>query len=376
MKKERESGIELLKLIAMGIIILFHVTQTLSTYDEALVSLWGVDYHLDLNAASSNIQQIILMLIRQGGLGSHIFFVCSAWFLCTSKKRTKGSKVLKILLDVWIISVVIMAIYVLTGQNITTGDIKRSLFPIMFGNNWYISCYLIIYLIYPFLNWIIERMTKKELFTANLIAFVLYYCIGYVYQGSYQFSNLVLFVILYFMVAYVRLYLESYAGNMRFWICLMVIGFAGYLGVPLLQNFIGLHVSYYSESALRWAGFQTPFLPIISISLLQIFRSIRFTSRIINRISACTLYIYVIHENLLFRTYTRPWIFYLIYTNFGYQYILLWVLVYAFALAVGTTGISLFYHYTVSRGTEWLSERGAKKIYMLYNRIGADTFVH
>lgn len=75
----RESGIELLKIFAMFIIVIAHMVQTLTTPDPQL-SYQG--YVMDISRATTDVQTIILLILRHFGVfGNEIFFICSAWFL-------------------------------------------------------------------------------------------------------------------------------------------------------------------------------------------------------------------------------------------------------------------------------------------------------
>ena len=367
---ERESGIELLKLAAAFMIILVHITQTLSSEPEALVSLLdNTDCFISLNTATSNIQYIILFLFRHGHLANVIFFVCSAWFLCVSEKKASGKKLLRALLDVWIISVLFLAVFLAAGINISGEDILASLLPTTFSSNWYITCYLIIYAIHPYLNLIIHKMTQRELLTANTICFFLYFCVSYIKNGLFFGNNLVLFIIIYFLTAYERLYGNGERKSWQFWTALLLICSIGNWGIPLLTNFAGLKIEFLRNHTLHWATTYSPFIPVISISLLQLFRRLRFFSPTVNRISSLTLYIYVIHENLLFRDYVRPWFFYLIYINFGYRYIVLWVLGLTIAMYAGSALIGFIYQQSLGKAVERLSVFGADRISRHYHSM-------
>lgn len=71
-KHERLSGIELLKIISIGLIVISHVTQTLGQVNE---SINYQDYVILLGNASEDIQVIILNIFREVGfLGNNIFF--------------------------------------------------------------------------------------------------------------------------------------------------------------------------------------------------------------------------------------------------------------------------------------------------------------
>lgn len=80
-KKERQSGFELLKIVAMLLIVINHVTQSLEY-------LGTTDSLLFLGHATMDIQILTLNLLRQfGGIGNDIFFICSAWFLIGKKEK-------------------------------------------------------------------------------------------------------------------------------------------------------------------------------------------------------------------------------------------------------------------------------------------------
>lgn len=86
-KKERNSGIELLKIIAIVLIVISHVVYTLKTVNP-YISYNG--YVVDLSIATADIWKFILAIFSYfGALGNSIFFICSAWFLLRSSKYNK-----------------------------------------------------------------------------------------------------------------------------------------------------------------------------------------------------------------------------------------------------------------------------------------------
>jgi len=204
-KKQRESGIELLKIIAMVLIVISHVTQTLNDVGNEYARL---DYVIDCRMATTSIISPILAWMRSfGQQGNLIFFLCSAWFLLDSKK-VNYQKVLRMIADVWVINIIILLIFELGGwYSVSAKNMIKSLLPTTFGTNWYITCYLLFYLIHTKLNQIIEACTQKELLTIDIVALALYYGAGYIKGDLFFTSNLILFVVVYFTVAYLKKYL-------------------------------------------------------------------------------------------------------------------------------------------------------------------------
>ena len=75
----RKSGIELAKIIAMLLIVISHVV--LSVSNESLSLNETLDF-INLNAATTNINNIVLIIFRYlGAIGNDIFLISSIWFL-------------------------------------------------------------------------------------------------------------------------------------------------------------------------------------------------------------------------------------------------------------------------------------------------------
>ena len=120
-KQTRRSSVELLKVVAIFLIVISHVTQTLGSENT---HVGYQDYVILLGNATADIQVVILMLLRQTGiLGNAIFFVCSAWFLVEKKGDTK-EKAFSLMSTVWVISIIIMCIYLIVCPSyLSTKDI-------------------------------------------------------------------------------------------------------------------------------------------------------------------------------------------------------------------------------------------------------------
>lgn len=362
MERERKSGIELLKIISILLIVISHVSQTVGSGSPALGGL-------DSNIATTNPQYIILMLFRHfGALGNITFFICSAWFLCEGDKKRNGEKILRIVLDVWIISIVYLLVFIIAGEDLSIQDIIKSIFPTIFSNNWYITSYLMLYAIFPYLNWIIRKMSKKELLTVNIVAFLLYYGVGYVYNSAFFASKFILFIVMYFFVAYIKQYMGNIFMNKKWNLCLLFLGIGGYIGIALATNFLGLRISFLSTRVLHWSSMSSPFLLFVGIALFQIFRTKQFVNVGINRVAGLSLFVYLFHENILLRRYFRPRVFYYIYTNFGYQNIVLWVLGFAIILFIVAILISFFYQITVQKWSGRFAKKVMKKITPVYEK--------
>ncbi len=112
-REERNSSIELLKLIAIFLIVINHVTQTATTTNSAYLGI--MEHAVEIGLATSDINKILLIIFRHfGAFGNAVFMICSSWFLC-EKTVVQGKKVVKWVLDVWAISVLLLVVFHMGG---------------------------------------------------------------------------------------------------------------------------------------------------------------------------------------------------------------------------------------------------------------------
>ncbi len=321
----RNSSIELLKVVGIILIVISHVVQTLHSNNDYVIAN---DYILDISTATTNIQQLILTILRySGALGNSIFFICSAWFLLDNDKVDK-KKILHMLMNVWVISITILiAVYIIRGGNLQIKLIIKQILPTTFENNWYITCYLLFYPLHPFLNRLIKSMEQKILLKSTLVLLFLYVGVNYILSGRFFSSQIILWITLYFAIAYMKFYLADLSNNVKFNILTFGIGFVGNIGIVCLTNFLGLRFEIFSDELLRWNSNCSPLLLLMAFSMFNIARGVRFENNIVNYISRLSLLIYIFHENLLLRTFYRPQMWNYVYKQFGYDDILIWTLI-------------------------------------------------
>lgn len=363
---ERNSGIEFLKVFAILLIISCHVVQTLKS-ENTLIGYQ--DYVLDLTIATTNLQQLVLVIVRCTGLlGNSIFFICSAWSLLDRKTINK-KKWWFMLLEVWSVSVVILAVAcILRAGNVTTELIIKSLFPTTFSSTWYMTCYLLFYLIYPILNGVIERMSQTDLLKAASLLFLAYFGIGFVRTGLLFSTELVIWITIYFVVAYIKLYAKNFAYSTKANLILLFIALAGQVGIILITNFLGLRFSIFANSLLYWRKNNNPFLIVAAICLFNLVRTKNWKNYIVNHISKRSMLIYIIHENIILRMYYRPYLINYIYENFGYQHIVFWVFVLMLVILFASVCASLLYEHTLQKLVKPASEKLCETFDILYQK--------
>ena len=113
------------------------------------------------------------MIRNLGQQGNIIFVICSAWFLIGSN-RINLKKIVNIIIDSFLISVICLIVFKLFGAPLNISLIVKSLLPILFNNNWFVGCYIILYLVHPLLNIIILNISKENYFYLLITITIMY----------------------------------------------------------------------------------------------------------------------------------------------------------------------------------------------------------
>lgn len=305
----RKSNYELLKIIAIFLIILSHTVPFYG--DNESIS------YVDLNCAHTNFQITILSFFRYfGQLGNAVFIITSAFFLLESRK-VKIRKVASIMLSTFLISLTYLIIYAACGVELGFQEILSSLFPILAKQYWFITCYLIIYLLHPILNLIVNNLPDCRL----LLFVLLIVLIAILYP-----TNILYFILYYFLTALFKRNFVKFCNSTAKNLAVFLICLSMYCSSAFIMNFLGLKYTYLSQSVMMLNKLINPCLFFTALSLLNLFGKLDLKNCAINFISSLSLLVYVIHENILFYTYTKPYVFSIIYYNFTYSYIALWCL--------------------------------------------------
>ena len=359
--KMRQSGVELLKIFGILLVVLSHVVQTLESNYE------GFSYALDFYSPTLNPTLLTLAVLRySGNLGNTIFFICSAWFL-TNSKRTTFQKILRIIGDVWVISMLWLLTAWLTKTPLNEKQLLLSFFPIIKNSNWYITSYLVFCFIYPFLNFIIKRCDKKKHLFLALASFSLYITPNFLFNFP-PYINWVLWSAIYLVISYFKLYRDDFCKAKKGNLILLLVGVLGNLILIFVSNAVGLKYPDSHASALMWATRSNVFMLAFCFALLNLFGQMRFRSKFINYISSLSLLVYVIHENIIFRRLYRPHIWQWIHDFLGYDCVLVWTVLFVIILFVLSCLIATVYKFTLQKIVYYIVDKPGAWLDGLYQK--------
>lgn len=192
--KQRESGLELMRIVLMLAIIAHHYVV-----NSGVSSL--------MNLGSPNQNQTFLVLWGMWGKTAiNAFVLITGYFMCTS--RLTWRKLLKLWLQIKFYRIGICILFAALGMyTLNLQTITFQLFSNAMGaGNGFNASFLMMYCLIPFLNLMVKKFDRRQLL--HLTAFLLFLFSGLstFFNNGYIFNEVFWYATLYLVAAYIRLY--------------------------------------------------------------------------------------------------------------------------------------------------------------------------
>lgn len=281
-KKERELNFELLRVISMFIIVVFH-------YND-----WGGIINIESPIKNKIFGEFIAI---GGNLGVNLFILISGYFLVKSKFKLK--KILKIIFEVWFYSVAMFVVcYVFKLSPVGKAELKQALLPITYNMYWFATTYIGMYFVFPILNKLISNINQNQYKTVLVLLGIMLSVIPTLVLGTRPFGGeLAWFIYLYLIAAYIRKYNTTFKSNKYLILTgvAILIFMMGYqIGCTLRGQSMATIVHLNQKSSL--------FTLALSIVIFMLFKNIKVgENKVIPFFSKATFGVYLIHINAHFR---------------------------------------------------------------------------
>jgi len=340
-RKKRESGIELLRILAMLLIILSHIPRFYAG---------GVD---PLSASGL----ALALLTDAGRVAVNLFLLVGVWFMVDWE--FKASRPLKLYLSVLGYAVPLTAVAWATGHGAGAGETLRCFFPLLGRPLWFVSAYLTLLSLTPFLRKV--RDLPLPAFGRLVLLLSVFTC-GVCTLPDPQltyFGDTVWFVFVYLFMAWFRrsvLLPKAFAVRRL----LLVVGLAGYAALVLL--------SVRPSAVSSFAGqclFDFKTLPnfFVSLCLFLFFAGLKIGCvPWINALARPALAAYVVHQMPSFAPFLWACLFpvarYGVSPGLGGRLVLTALGVYALAAVLEALRVRLVEPLVIrSGGFKWLCAR-------------------
>lgn len=367
-KAERESNIELLRILAMFMIIIFHIGYycvRIQLNDAASIARWNNGWFCE----PVFFPRLLLLETTQtfGKAADTVFMLISGFFLVQKKSFDPSGQIKKLLGQIAVASILLVLvsfIYMHMATEVTAYGIKISIF----NNSFWFAGYYLSVIIFAglFLNGFLNWLDRAHYLTFLWVLFAVF-SIGWLkalFTGiGPGLENFIVGVMLYSLGGYIRKY-EPFAKLKP----AVLIGC-----IMVTYAFVWLSYSNMIQSEIRdylLAESSTPFYQnvthfrdssivsiIVGVCLFELGRRVRVSNNaVINFLSAASFMVYLIHDNNFMRAIWKEtdWITLLYSDPVGYILLILeWVIM------IYAAGVLAYIIYLESKklfGMIWVSE--------------------
>ena len=296
-KKARQANFELLRILAMFMVMVMHYLLRTGILPDS-----GARLRADGAAAAAVIAESFCIV------AVNVYVLISGYFLSAAEFSWKriGSVILQVLFYTLLIPPVLVLCGLLPGGQLTDiYHLWNCLFPIQSGHYWFVTAYVVMCLFSPLINAAVRQLDQKR-FAQILAGLLLFFSVGKTLSPlqfatdryGYDFGW---FLCVYLMGAWIRRFGFQWLTNVRrslaLYLASVLVTAGGELGLLLLSEKITA-LTYYAS-----VPFHYNFVPCIAgaVGLFALFFHIRIPegagARLIRFFSPAVFGVYLIHEH-------------------------------------------------------------------------------
>lgn len=292
-KSSRNSTIELLRIIAMFMIVAHHYAISVKIPQGQFFD-----------------SKIIMdILYSCGKLGVNLFVLITGYFLI-NKKSFSGSKIIKIILQVWFYSISGLIIALFLDVPVTKLAMVSCIFPVSYDYYWFATSYVVLLFLYPWLNSFLSTLSKVQYRRLILLLLFLWSFIptivclpilGVSTRVMMGYADVPWFVLVYLIGGYIRLYPPTI--YIRYFSATYVaVLFVVLLLSSTVLNLLGhwLKVSSFLGRSRFFYQTNNILMIVTAIAIFLFFVNLKsFNNKLVNYIASTTFGIYLFHDNSL-----------------------------------------------------------------------------
>ena len=298
----RQPNIELLRIVAMLMIITLHYLDK----GGILVPF----------TQTQGITQKLPWILEAFCMVSvNVYVLISGYFLTESKFRFKKVILIwaQVLFYSYVIGAVMWSLHLVPDALKNFYDMIFVFLPVTASQYWFATVYLLLFLVFPFLNAGIRHMTKGQHSALVIVLVVILSLWKSVIPMTVPITNhsgmdLAWFVLLYILAAYIRRYPEVIKGKRVVYLAVYVLCIMISFGYALLMTFVENRFGKLGGYSNNLYGYNSITMLIGAVCLFVFFlkwdcKLPLWMSRVIVGLGSCTFGVFLIHEHKFMRYY-------------------------------------------------------------------------
>jgi len=281
--EKRQSNIELLRIILMLMIISHHIL----VHGFGLEHLTAQEYKIDSNTYVELVFNSFLVI------GVNCFVFISGFFGIKFNLK----KVISIVVKAVTYSVSLYLVFcMLSKVEFSIGAFIKSFFPISTNLWWFVTTYVGLYFLSPFLNAGVEKLDYRGLWIVLVGYFVLNCMSSFMFGGiSKDGYHIFHFIFLYLLGRFMRVNKITVKNPLLVVLfCTFIIGLLVSVSMFLHRTSLAWHLFYYNN----------PLIVLSAIALFFLFIDLKINNNgFVNGLAQCVFGVYMIHDYPLVRVF-------------------------------------------------------------------------
>ncbi|MBQ4536068.1 MAG: acyltransferase [Lachnospiraceae bacterium] len=294
-KKARMANLELLRCIAMMMVVVLHFLgkgNLLGNLSEADMGTVGTVAWL--------LEDFCIVAVN-------LYMMISGYFLCTSS--FKLSRLINLWLQLWFYSVGVGLLAYATGiypvEKFSFHYLLVLVLPVTMGHYWFLTAYVFLYLLLPLIGKAVKEMSKEQMKVVLGLLFFVFCLLKSVLPVRLDMDgkgyDVLWYLCVFMAAAYIRRFGFPFLEKKGRAFALYVVGILLMFGATMGLREIYLRTGSL-EHIMKICIEYNHVLPFVAaVGLFCLFLQIRISggfAKIVNKIAPYTLGVYLLHENI------------------------------------------------------------------------------
>lgn len=201
---KRDSGFEILRILCIISIIMQHF------------AFWG---DFDITGPITFNTVVLQTIVNAGKIGVNCFMLITGYFMVNSTFKVK--KLVKLMIETWVYSWGFLLIYLLINPcMVDMENFINSTIPIISGQYWFVTIYILVYLFSPMLNGAANAVSKNTFKNILVMLLIMWSAAPALIGGvmGWNFTNTGWMILMYLTGAYIRKHYNVTSNNKYKWL--------------------------------------------------------------------------------------------------------------------------------------------------------------
>ena len=330
-KTTRNSAVELLRILAMAMIVLSHICCH-SGFDSTYSVL--------------SVNRLFVQFGYLGNLGVALFVMISGYF--RSSFRVRGLS--HLLGQVWFYSLSLFLVCRFVFGYPYMADMLWQVFlPTVYNEYWFFTAYIMLFLLTPFLNQLLDNLTQQQFKTMLTVMLLLWSVLPTLTEQYLYAAELPQFLMYYCLGAYFRMYPDNVFRKKGLRWTAAVGSMVLLYGLTVVLGYCERFTPEAFGASARFYDRNSLLILTAAVGMFTLAVNAKpFTSRFVNTLGGCTFGVYLIHDNPAIRALLwQKWLYWGAYFTSG--------------SFIPRLVASVVLVYLVCTGVEWLRQKTVAK---------------